>query len=291
MVTKEDIKMMLEVQQKAYKDVTQLLLASITSKVEQLEKCNLELQRSLEYTQKEVDSLKEENIILKKDLVNMNTELIKKTNTEEKINKINDRLDYQEDYSRRCNLRFDGIDEKPNESWEVTQEKVQRLLNEKMNLGQVELERVHRVGPRSASRGARPRTVVARFARFADRQLVIKNSSRLKNTHIYINEDLCEASVQLRKAKLSELRKAKAEGKIAYFSHTKLIVRDRRERSGETADSSEQGPSTATVVSASGARGPSQHLLTAEQPGEPGEEQLRNATESRVTRQKTKGPK
>ena len=72
---------------------------------------------------------------------------------------------------------------------------------------------------------ARPRTVVTSFARFADRQQAIKNSSMLKNTHVYINEDLCESSVQLREAQLPELKKTRTEDKTAYFNHTLLVMR------------------------------------------------------------------
>ncbi|KAK4310310.1 hypothetical protein Pmani_018129 [Petrolisthes manimaculis] len=100
------------------------------------------------------------------------------------------------------------------------------------------MERAHRVGPRPPPSGdARPRTVVVRFTNFNQRQLTLRSSARLKNTNIYINEDLCESSVQIRKEQLPALRRAKAEGKIAYFNHTKLVVRDR----GAASDSSVVG--------------------------------------------------
>lgn len=291
--------MLLEVQQKAYKDATELLMRTVTSRLQQLEDRNQELLRSLEFTQNEVDSIKTENTLLKEELSNLKTELIKETDTEEKINKIYDRLDYQEDYSRRNNLRFDGLEEKPNESWEETQEKVQRLLREKMNIGQVELERAHRVGPRSVAGTARPRTIVARFARFADRQQAIKKSSMLKNTHIYINEDLCESSVQARKAQLPEMRKARAEGKIAYFSHTKLVIRERREHRGDSAEvvvqqslegaAVQPGHRHAAAESVSGAVGPTQLPLSSGHQVESTER--RNVADSRVTRLKTKSAK
>ena len=35
--------------------------------------------------------------------------------------------------------------------------------------------------------------------------------------------------MQTRKDKLPELKRAREEGKVAYFSHTRLIIRDRRE--------------------------------------------------------------
>lgn len=255
MITVEDIKVMFEVQQKAYKDIAELLMADMNGKMKSLEQQNQELLHSLEFTQREVDSLKIENKSLKEDLHKVKGELNKVIVFDEKIRKINDRLDYQEDYSRRNNLRFDGVEEKPNETWEETEDRIQRVLRDKLNLGAVRLERAHRVGPRVPLGSNRPRTVVARFTSFGDRQEALRNSSKLKNTHIYINEDLCETSVQLRKAQLPELKKARQEGKIAYFSHTKLIIRDRREQqSGDETVSSQpsggQGTDSGLVAAA-----------------------------------------
>ena len=231
---------MLEMQQAAYKDATVLLLTDVKSRMRQIEVNHTELIHSLEFTQKEMDSLKGENKLLREEILALTMEISKKTEVEEKLNKLNERMDYQEDYSRRNNLRFDGMDESPYETWEQTQNKVQRLLRDKLELGTVQLERAHRVGSRFDQGATRPRTVVARFYKFEDRQMALKNSSKLKNTNIFINEDLCGSSVQVRKNLLPELRKARNEGKIAYFSHTKLVVKEKRERAGQSQGSTTQ---------------------------------------------------
>ncbi|KAK3878405.1 hypothetical protein Pcinc_016989 [Petrolisthes cinctipes] len=107
------------------------------------------------------------------------------------------------------------------------QETVQQILRGKLNIGTVKLERAHQVGPRPPPGDARPRTVVVRFTNSNQQQQALRNSARLKNTNIYINEDLCESSVQIRKEQLPTLKRTKAEGKIAYFNYTKLVVRER----------------------------------------------------------------
>lgn len=284
MVSSEDLKTMLEVQQKAYRDATELLMVDIGSRMRLLEQRNQELVHSLEFTQKEMEDLKKENKTLKEDLLSLKKEVVENSNVEEKIRKINDRLDYQEDYSRRNNLRFDGLDEKPNESWEETQVIIQRVLHDRLNLGSVELERAHRVGPKVPSGTARPRTVVARFKSFADRQQALRNSPRLRNTHIYINEDLCDSSVQVRKAQLPQLKKAREEGKIAYFNHTKLIVKERKESS---ATSSNRG---AAAADSGVAAGPQSSLSQHEGPSSQSEEALQEdkARSSRPRRKNTK---
>ena len=58
-------------------------------------------------------------------------------------------------------------------------------------------------------------------------ETTMRNVSKLWGSRIYINEDLCPASQEIKKAQLSQLKQAKAEGKIAYFCHTKLIIKDR----------------------------------------------------------------
>ncbi|MPC82792.1 hypothetical protein E2C01_077475 [Portunus trituberculatus] len=58
---------------------------------------------------------------------------VKEKEHENEIEKIEKRIHYKEDYFRRKNLRIDGMVEDPDENWEVTQNKVQRLMRE--NLG------------------------------------------------------------------------------------------------------------------------------------------------------------
>ncbi|KAK4316251.1 hypothetical protein Pmani_012572 [Petrolisthes manimaculis] len=238
MPTTEEIKLMLDIQQKSFREGVEVIFQEVNNRLRQVESLNLELKLSLEFTQKEVEDTKRLNKVLQNEVNNLTKEISKKSEVEDKLEELKKRVDYQEDYSRRYNLRFDGLAEKNNETWEETQETVQQLLLDKLNIGTVKLERAHRVGPRPPPSGdARPRTVVVRFTNFNQRQLTLRSSARLKNTNIYINEDLCESSVQIRKEQLPALRRAKAEGKIAYFNHTTLVVRDR----GAASDSSVVG--------------------------------------------------
>lgn len=251
----EDIRIALEVQQKAYRDLIDVVRSTLNDRIKQLEANHTELTVSLQFTQKEVDDLKKTSAEKDEEINKLKKEIVEQKNKkyEEEMDVIKKKLNYQEDYSRRNNLRIDGLEEDPGENWEITQNKVQRLTREKLGMGEVQLERAHRVG--SSLRGrdgepSRPRTIVARFCRFSDRQQALRNSPKLKNTNIYLNEDLCEASVQERKAQLPELRKARAEGKIAYFSYTKLVVKERRERTGPTSVFTDSSPATAVSAPA-----------------------------------------
>ena len=88
------------------------------------------------------------------------------------------------------------------------------------------LERAHRVRPR---REGKPRPIVARFLRYSDREAVIRNGRKLRGTNIFVNEDLCAASQAIKSSQFPLLKQAGAQGKIAFFRHTKLIIRERNE--------------------------------------------------------------
>ena len=68
---------------------------------------------------------------------------------------------------------------------------------------------------------------MAKLHFYPDKDLILKNSKKLKGSSIYINEDLCENSRIKRTDQLEKLKQARAQGKIAYFSHTRLIIKDR----------------------------------------------------------------
>ena len=73
----------------------------------------------------------------------------------------------------------------------------------------------------------RPRTILVRFHNYTDRDFFLRNSHKLKGTNIFVNKDLCQSSLNIRKEKLPLLQQARKAGKTAYFKHTTLIVRDK----------------------------------------------------------------
>lgn len=238
------LKTVLASQDQAYKGALDACMKTVNDKLTSSDNTIKELVRSLEFTQGQVEDLRNQVNRLeqqKKD----NEMTITKLNDELKLNKqatesLEARTNYQEDYNRRNNLQIVGLEEQTNESWEQTAVKVTKLLEEKMELLQVEVERAHRVGPR---REERNRPVVVRFSKFSDREAVRRNAAKLRGTRIYVNEDLCQASQAIRKEKLPLLKQARREGKIAYFNHTKLVIKERATPMAGSADRA--GPSAA----------------------------------------------
>ncbi|MPD01322.1 hypothetical protein E2C01_096842 [Portunus trituberculatus] len=152
------------------------------------------------------------------------------------------RMNYQEDYNRRNNIRTSGLNESPNgETWEQTANLVSTLLGDKLQLPPMKIERAHRV--RSSGSSA-PRTIVVRFEHFQDREAAMRNARKLKGTGIYFNENLCPASQEKVKNQLPLMKQAQSERKIAYFKYTRFTIKEQTARppvsgapSGDRADS------------------------------------------------------
>ena len=216
------IKMLLESQERAYKSALDMVVKQMNDQINKLENKVSDLTTSLEFTQREVDDLKSSARESAKEKKEDKTTI---ENLVLKVNNLNDKLVYQEDYSRRKNLRISGLEEQRNETWEQTTAAVTSLLEKKLQLPGVVLERAHRVGPHRED--AKPRTIVARFTRYGDRDAAIRRGNCLKGTNIFLNEDMSTASLAIKKAQMPLLKQARAEGKLAFFRHTKLIIREK----------------------------------------------------------------
>ena len=133
-----------------------------------------------------------------------------------------------EDRPRRNNLRIDGIAESNHESWDECKEKVQSVLTNKLGLKDVVIERAHRVAAGRKARGDVPRTVVFKLLNFQDKVEIMKNCKNLKNTGIYINEDFCKETNELRKKLWEDVKKLRLDGKYAVIQYNKIVTGDFR---------------------------------------------------------------
>lgn len=92
---------------------------------------------------------------------------------------VSDKMEYLEGQSRHNNLVIDGIVESPGETWAEAEEKVKKVLTEKLQLqSDTEMERAHCTGKPG---GERPRLIVVKFLRYKDRTSILQRS-RLFNT-------------------------------------------------------------------------------------------------------------
>ena len=83
-----------------------------------------------------------------------------------------------EDKLRWNNLRIDGSLETQNKTWEVCEDKVQDLIQTRLGIeGEIEIDRCHCVGKRQQE--------INRPRKFKDKQFILRNIKKLKDTGIY----------------------------------------------------------------------------------------------------------
>ena len=109
------VKSLLQVQQDAFQACLQSVIAEINRRVDNFMRETTtsltELRVSLQYTQTQVDEL-----TAKQKNDNVDDLARKLRDCEDTVAKVKHTIDYQENQSRRCNLRFDGIPDAENET-------------------------------------------------------------------------------------------------------------------------------------------------------------------------------
>ena len=131
-----------------------------------------------------------------------------KENVKEKLcttDSLKEKLRVLEDRGRRNNLKIDGINESEKETWEECEEKIKEVLEKHMKINGIEIERAHRMG-RKQHGEERPRTIIFKLLNWKQKELILKNTKHLKNTGIYINEDFSDATIEIRKKLVTEIK-------------------------------------------------------------------------------------
>ena len=149
---------------------------------------------------------------------------------EDTIQKMERSIDYQENQSRSCNLRFDGVSKVDGETWEQREKNVRRAMTTALELPEaqvhvINIERAHRTG----GTGTRARTLVVKFKSYMDRELVLQAAKKNRPRGIYVNEDYSQTVMARRKELLPKMTKAREEGKIAYLTFGKVVVGERHD--------------------------------------------------------------
>jgi hypothetical protein len=127
-------------------------------------------------------------------------------------------INENEQYSRKYNLRFVGLDESEGED---CVDKVVDFCKEKLdiNVDKAEVDRAHRLGPKNSFR---PRTVIIKFKSYGPKASIYKQRKSLKGTKYYINEDITKFNMKL----VNSARDHKVNIKSAWFSDGKVLVRN-----------------------------------------------------------------
>ena len=207
------------------KAFVEVMFKSVREEVSSLKDENAELRHSLEFTQSEVESLKVTVRDQDSQLKFFHEKLEANTGVGERVRVL-------EDFSRSKNLRITGLPQLTRETSEQTRHTVQKLINEKLQLDDVLVKDAYRVG--NSNTGSIPKQVIAKLESTGDKFKCIKNGKNLKGSNIYVNEDLSQATMQIRNSKLDELKNMRKAGFIAYFSGANIVNRGRSQAASNT---------------------------------------------------------
>ena len=113
---------MLQIQERMFKNMFESVLSSVNTRIDNVVKSVAELKASVEYSQQDIDDLKEAADAID----DMDEEL---EDIQRGLHKHEGKLEYVENRSRRNNVRIDGIRKKDNETWLNTETKECPLIS------------------------------------------------------------------------------------------------------------------------------------------------------------------
>ena len=196
--------------------------------------------RRIDRLENKVTKLSEENISIKKELAEMKHSLQFHSDLVEQQLETNNKKDDEalkfsdiiqekvaelEDRSRRNNLRFSGIEEDgENESWEQSEQKVRTLLNDKLGIEEVNIERAHRSGNSKNGENTK-RTIIVKLLNYKEKQCILDafHKNKLWTQRIYINEDFSGPTLAKRRELFKEVKELRDKGIKAKVVYNKIV--------------------------------------------------------------------
>ena len=218
---RETIEILLSSNLNTIKSFVTTMFDSMKADISQLRAENNDLKHSLEYAQSEIDTLKVKCASLEVQLTTI-------SDSTEAMPAINNRVRVIEDWSKRKNLRISGMGELSNENKEQTTHSVQKLIADKLGVTGVSVCSAFRIN--RPSQGNEPRQIIAKLSSEDDKIKVLKSGSKLKNSPIFLNDDVSSTTMAIRRTKLDQLKQKRREGFIADFRGAELVVRTRPNR-------------------------------------------------------------
>ena len=186
----------------------------IEEKFDELKKLVIDLRASIEMTdvhiKKQVDEMKEKQKAQKKEF--------------EDTKKLNqDKLDEQEDRSRRNNLRIGGIIEDKNEDWNACKKKVKEFFRNTLKIEEeIVVQRAHRS---KGKEGSGPRVIVLKLLNYENKETILEACKLLKGTPYFVSEDFCANTVAIHKKLWKDIKDLRKEGKRAFLAYRRIEIK------------------------------------------------------------------
>ena len=141
-----------------------------------------------------------------------------------------------EDRFRRNNIRVEGIPGSENEIWDVTEEKLKKVIKHELDFENVVIDQAHRVKRNNDNnekndQTRKPPTVVAKLLHFKDKQDILLEAKSRKIRNFYFKEDFSRETLAIRKGLWNEVVRLREEdGKFAVINYDRIYSRSFRPR-------------------------------------------------------------
>ena len=182
-LTKDD-KSLKRMMKSIFNDMKEDFLQSVFHRIELLE-------AKIYEKDKENDKLKSQITELNTDIKTQKDENIKLRQEADKANvKLDGKINQLEQYGRRNNVRIDGIENSNDETPAMTTKLVVQKMNdniEGLGLQESDIDTAHRIGKEKMGN---KRQIIVKFISRMKRDNLMHQKYQLKNTGIYVNEDL-----------------------------------------------------------------------------------------------------
>ena len=127
-----------------------------------------------------------------------------------------------EDRSRR---RFDGIEEVNGETWDDTEERVLNLLENRLQIKDVRIERADRIF-RKGKNSTKPRSIIIKLLDYKDKKLILDSAKKRKGSGVYIYEDFSAETMAIRNDLWPEVKRLRDAGKFSILKYDKIFKRE-----------------------------------------------------------------
>lgn len=177
---------------------------------------------------------------LRQDITLKNQELEQKIQNCETIQTKHDtRLSFLEKEYRKRNILVHGINEAI-KGRDDLENFILDLLNIKMSVKTTlaEIDTIYRLGPKKEDK---TRPVIIKFISTRKVFEILAQLKTLRNTDIYITEDLTKEEQEVRKKLVIEMKKHREQGKLAIIRNNKLLIKEKNGKEKSTNGMSEEG--------------------------------------------------
>ena len=227
--TAEQVKVIMQMHEESILKFIKMNFELVTTRIDMLAKDVQDMKTSLNFTGKDnhekitklQEQLKEVKTEVKTSVANL-AEMHVRNTTDLQLDK--EKINDLENWSRRNNIRVDGIQENKDKTWEETERKLKIIIKEELKIQKdIVIERAHRTGEFKENRH---RTIIAKVLNYKDKNLMLEQAKNMKllKKHIYINEDFSAITMKQRKEMAETVKQMRENGDFAVIRYNKLIT-------------------------------------------------------------------